>query len=135
MTTFADISESGFTLTAAGGTHWEIALHEACSNDLVHRIVRTTRHLFQAHGKPSGILIDLTQSNPVSLVCISNMVDTLSRNKIMITAVFNNDEQHALAQLIHYTLPYREYVQYFTERQQAVDFLNPQTTSPEDDDG
>lgn len=73
-----------------------------------------------------GILLNLSQSEPVSMVRLSGLLDMLSRLQIPLAVVFLEEQQLELACVLHHTLVFREYVAYFTTIEGAWVFLRGQ---------
>lgn len=120
-----EILENGF---------WRITLADECSVDLARRLTREVREQI-ALGHPRGVLLDLTEHASVSMICLSNIVDQISRYLIPVAAVFTQQVQQYLARLIHYTLPYRDFIHYTDTFDDAWTFLHSFTPPDLPDSG
>lgn len=74
-------------------------------------------------GLPKGLLIDVRYNTLLSIVRLSNLLDTLSGLGVSIAVVFWNDEQQRLAGLLHNTLAQKNIVAYFTSLDDAERYL------------
>lgn len=79
-------------------------------------------HVVQ-HGLPVGLLIDVRHNDLLSIVRLSNLLDTLTGLGVPVAVVFRNGDQKNLASLLHNTLTQKDRVAYFTELDRATAYL------------
>jgi len=90
---------------------------------LLQQIVRYVERTIEDVGPLAGLMLDLRQSNAVSIVRATALVETLSDFITPMAVVFIWHQQHQIAQLMHHTLPRRGEIGYFTHHTDAWTYL------------
>lgn len=93
------------------------------SLELTADIAQHVKTFSAQHGLPAGLLIDVRFNALLSIVRLTNLLDTLSGFGIPLAVVFWNKDQQRLAELLHNTLIEKQLVAYFTEIDRAEQHL------------
>lgn len=91
--------------------------------ELSSDIIRQIRDSIDEAGTPVGILLDMRQSDNLSIVRLSHLIDLLTECRIPVAVLLGTDTHLQLAVLLHNTLNNHAQVAYFTERVQARAYL------------
>jgi hypothetical protein len=75
-------------------------------------------------GPVAGLLLDVRNSIPLSMIRLSGCVDALSRLSLPMAVVFLWTQQKDLAILLHPALLYRQRISYFTTVSGALAYLH-----------
>jgi hypothetical protein len=121
-------SFSGFAFDADDNgicTIWPVGI---ISSDVASSIARRVVTYISEHGLPTGLLLDVRSNQQLSIVRLSSLVDTLSGMGVPLAVLFGGQEQLLLADLLHNTLTQKDYVAYFTDRDEAYAYLRAGTS-------
>ncbi|MBN1201965.1 MAG: hypothetical protein JXJ20_08935 [Anaerolineae bacterium] len=122
-------SQDAFTFNTREDGFCEICLKDELQPGITPALAQQLQKHIEAHGIPPGLLLDARRSAPLSMVRLSNLVDTLSQPNMRLVVVFVDKQQQELANLLHHTLVHRELIAYFTNVDKAWAFLTGE--SPE----
>jgi len=121
------------------GAEFEIFLHDdgICEVrvdgefvlDLSQAVLRSIQAQARKSPAPSGILLDMRRSAPLSIVRLSGLLDQLSRLELPLAIVFLWKQQQDLATLLHHTLAHSDYVAYFVDIDEAFSDLRRRSSS------
>ena len=100
-----------------------IEAYDKISVPVMSSIAESVMTYIVQHGLPVGLLIDVRHNNLLSIVRLSNLLDSLTGLGVPVAVVFRTLDQKNVASLLHNTLAQKDRVAYFTDLARAAKHL------------
>lgn len=97
----------------------QIQLHLPLSGALAEQIATEVEQLLQEHPDVHGLLLDMRESIPLSIVRLGELLERLGALGLPIAVLFSAPHYQETATLLHNTLVRRRYVAYFADLDEA----------------
>ncbi|MBP8973098.1 MAG: hypothetical protein KBH93_04415 [Anaerolineae bacterium] len=97
----------------------QVKPHVTLTPALIEEIARAALRLIQDRHGVRGIVLDVREHSPLSIVRLSNLVDRLGEIGLPLVVLFSETRYQGLANLLHNTLAHKESVAYATDPSQA----------------
>ena len=120
---WADWDSMGFRALLHENKLLELVVTGEFTPLLLQQIVRYVEHTVEDVGPLAGLMLDLRQSDSISVVRVTGLDESLSTIVTPMAVVFIWRQQHEIARLIHHTLPRRDDIAYFTHHTDAWTYL------------
>jgi len=91
---------------------------------LVETIAAAVEELVQHNPAVCGLLLDMRESTPLSIVRLSELLDRLGTLNLPIAVLFSEPRYQETATLLHHTLVRQPRVAYFTDLETARAYLH-----------
>ncbi|MGQ9849766.1 MAG: hypothetical protein ACUVSU_06910 [Aggregatilineaceae bacterium] len=105
----------------------QIQLHLPLSGALAEQIAAEVEQLLQEHPDVRGLLLDMRESIPLSIVRLDELIDRLGTLNLPVAVLFSEERYQETATLLHHTLVRRPRVAYFTDPEAARAYLHAPT--------
>jgi len=97
----------------------QVKPHVTLTPALIQEIAHATFRLIQDRHGVRGIVLDVREHSPLSIVRLSNLVDRLGEIGLPLVVLFSETRYQRVATLLHNTLAHKESVAYATDPSQA----------------
>lgn len=97
----------------------QIQLHLPLSGALAEQIATEVEQLLQEHPDVRGLLLDMRESIPLSIVRLGELLERLDALGLPVAVLFSAPHYQETATLLHNTLVRRHHVAYFTDLDEA----------------
>ena len=112
-----------FSLTLGPDAICHIQLYLPLSGALAEQITAEVEQLLREHPHVRGLLLDMRESIPLSIVRLGELLERLGALNLPVAVLFSAPHHQETATLLHNTLVRRRYVAYFTDLDQAHAYL------------
>ncbi|GAB4427038.1 MAG: hypothetical protein Kow00106_23040 [Anaerolineae bacterium] len=116
-----------FSLTIWPDDICHLRPHLPLSGALVATIAAAVEQLVQSHPAVRGLLLDMRESTPLSIVRLSELIDQLGALNRPVAVLFSEPRYQETATLLHHTLVRRPRAAYFTDQEAARAYLHAPT--------
>lgn len=116
-----------FSLTVWPDDICHLRPHLPLSGALVETIAAAVEQLVQRNPTVCGLLLDMRDSTPLSIVRLSELIDRLGALNLPVAVLFSERRYQETATLLHHTLVRRPRVAYFTDQEAARAYLHAPT--------
>ncbi len=111
----AGLHRERFTLEVWQDGICQVKPHVSLTPALIEEIARAALRLIQDRRGVRGIVLDVREHSPLSIVRLSNLVDRLGEMGLPLVVLFSETRYQRVATLLHNTLAHRERVAYATD--------------------
>ena len=108
-----------FTLEVWQDGICQVKPHMTLTPALIEEMARAAVRLIRNRRGVRGIVLDVREHSPLSIVRLSNLVDRLGEMKFPLVVLFSETRYQHIATLLHNTLAHKERVAYATDPAQA----------------
>ncbi|MEW6580361.1 MAG: hypothetical protein AB1435_14370 [Chloroflexota bacterium] len=105
----------------------QVKPHLTVTPALIEEMARATLRLTQDRRGVRGVVLDVREHSPLSIVRLSNLVDRLGEVELPLVVLFSETRYQRIATLLHNTLAHKERVAYATDPAQARAIINAAT--------
>jgi hypothetical protein len=116
-----------FSLTIWPDDICHLRPHLPLSGALVETIAAAVEQLVQRNPTVRGLLLDMRESTPLSIVRLSELIDRLGALNRPVAVLFSEPRYRETATLLHHTLVRQPRVAYFTDQEAARAYLHAPT--------
>ncbi|MCL4238508.1 MAG: hypothetical protein KJ047_09705 [Anaerolineae bacterium] len=118
-----------FTLEVWQDGICQVKPHITLTPALIEEIARAALRLIRDRHGVRGIVLDVREHSPLSIVRLSNLVDRLGEMGLPLVVLFSETRYQRVATLLHNTLAHKEHVAYATDPAQARALINATSSS------
>ena len=112
-----------FSLTLGPDAICHIQLHLPLSGALVETIATEVERLLERSADIRGLLLDMRESTPLSIVRLSELIDRLGTFHLPVAVLFSDVHYQETATLLHPTLLRQPRVAYYVDPDEARAYL------------
>ncbi len=112
-----------FSLTLRPDGICHLCPHLPLSGALVETIATAVQQLLQRTPEVRGLLLDMRDSTPLSIVRLSELLDRLETFKVPVAVLFSDIRYQETAILLHHTLVRHPRIAYFVDLDEAHAYL------------
>lgn len=105
----------------------QVKPHVTLTLALIEEMVRATLRLVRDRHGVRGVVLDVREHSPLSIVRLSTLADRLGEAGLPLVVLFSETRYQRIATLLHNTLVYKERVAYATDPVQARAIINAAT--------
>ncbi|MEB2288995.1 MAG: hypothetical protein OZ934_12875 [Anaerolineae bacterium] len=118
-----------FTLEVWQDGICQVKPHITLTPALIEEMARAALRLIRDRHGVRGIVLDVREHSPLSIVRLSNLVDRLGEMGLPLVVLFSETRYQRVATLLHNTLVHKEHVAYATDPAQARALINATSSS------